>query len=88
MPAYDYKCNQCDHVFEQTKKIADRDDVGTDVCPECATTGQITRQVGSPLVAYSVITKGYGRIDGGFKEVLQKIHSTAGAKKNVSSFLV
>lgn len=88
MPAYDYKCSECDHVFEQTKKIADRDNNDDDVCPECSTTGQITRQVGSPLVAYSIVTKGYGRIDGGFKEVLQKIHSTAGAKKNASSFLI
>lgn len=88
MPVYDYNCNNCGKTFEQTKKIADRDDTDVDVCPECSTTGQITRQVGSPLVAYSIITKGYGRIDGGFKEVLQKIHSTAGAKKNVSSFLV
>lgn len=87
MPTYDYQCSGCDHVFEQTKKIASRDDTGNDVCPNCATVGNITRQVGSPLVAYSIVTKGYGRIDGGFKEVLQKIQSTAGAKKDTSSFL-
>jgi putative FmdB family regulatory protein len=84
MPTYDYKCSQCDNTFEQNKKIAERDSA---ICPECGSIDKVERLVGSPLVAYSVVTKGYGRIDGGFKEVLQKIHSTAGAKKNVSSFL-
>lgn len=85
MPTYDYHCSNCGNSFEQNKKIAERDSA---TCPECGTTDKIERQVGSPLVAYSVITKGYGRIDGGFKEVLQKIHSTAGAKKDASSFLL
>lgn len=87
MPTYDYRCSSCGATFDQHKKISDRDNTASDVCPECTTTGQIDRLVGSPLVAYSIVTKGYGRIDGGFKEVLEKIQSTAGAKKNTSSFL-
>lgn len=88
MPVYDYNCSNCGTTFELNKKISERDEISSEVCPECSTVGQINRQVGAPLVAYSIITKGYGRIDGGFKEVLQKIHSTAGAKKNASSFLI
>lgn len=83
MPVYDYKCYGCDHVFEETKKIADRDDTNGMSCPNCSTaddpsSGKIERLVGSPLVAYSIATAGYGRGAGdGWKEVLQKIHARA-----------
>ena len=32
MPAYDYRCPSCDHVFEVVRAISDRDDVS---CPSC-----------------------------------------------------
>lgn len=47
------------------------------------------RTVSSALVAYSVITKGgYGKADGGWKEVMQKVHAkTPGSQMDkISSF--
>ncbi len=81
MPVYDYKCGKCDHVFELSKKISDRDETSTESCPECSTVGQIERMVGAPLVGYSVsVNGGYGsKVPDGFKEVLKKIHSAPGA---------
>ncbi|MEL7667589.1 MAG: FmdB family zinc ribbon protein [Actinomycetota bacterium] len=32
MPAYDYRCTACDHVFEVVRAISDRAEV---VCPTC-----------------------------------------------------
>lgn len=90
MPIYGYNCTHCDADFDLNKKISDRDVVGSETCPECATVGQIVRQVGSPLVAYSVTTAGgYGRIPDGFKQVLRDIDRKAGVRKanNTSSFL-
>ncbi|MBN2840452.1 MAG: zinc ribbon domain-containing protein [Coriobacteriia bacterium] len=37
MPAYDYRCPSCDHVFEVVRSFADREDV---MCPSCATTAK------------------------------------------------
>lgn len=78
MPYYNFSCQSCDAVFELSRKIADRDEVATETCPECSTVGQITRLVGSPMVGYSVTTPGgYGTIPDGFKEVLRRIHKRA-----------
>jgi len=32
MPLYDYKCKECDHEFEEVRKIKDRYEVS---CPKC-----------------------------------------------------
>ena len=77
MPLYDYSCKKCGHTFEANRKISERDDTASLICPECATTGEIERGVSAPLVAYSIATNGYGKNIGGFKEVLQKIHARA-----------
>lgn len=81
MALYDYQCTSCSATFELSKKISDRDDVSNETCPECATVGQITRQVGSPMVGYSIATSGYGRPPEGFREVLRKIHDRAPGSK-------
>lgn len=91
MALYDYHCNSCEKSFELNKKISERDDVASETCPECSTLGQITRQVGAPLVGYSVsVNGGYGsRVPDGFKEVLRNIDRKSGVKKSnsTSSFL-
>jgi len=88
MPIYDYNCSHCEKDFDMNMKIADRDNVSTIECPQCSTVGQIVRQVGAPLIGYSIATSGYGRGAGdGWKEVLKKIHSAPGAKKGFSSFI-
>ena len=88
MPIYNFACS-CGHTFDQSKKIADRDNVSDDVCPSCSEVGKLTRQVGAPLVAYSVITPGgYGKIPDGFKEVLKNINRKSGVRGNpTSSFM-
>lgn len=36
MPLYDFKCTNCDHVFEEQMKLAELDETcGTTECPEC-----------------------------------------------------
>jgi putative FmdB family regulatory protein len=90
MAFYDFLCGKCDSSFELSKKISERDEVSTDSCPECSTVGQMTRQVGAPMVGYSVTTPGgYGRVPDGFKQVLRNIDKKSGVRKgnNTSSFL-
>ena len=89
MPYYDYTCSSCDSVFELSKKISERDETLSEICPECSTVGLISRMVGTPMVAYSVATSGYGKPPEGFREVLRQIHSRAPDSRmdKTSSFL-
>lgn len=51
MPAYDYRCTSCDHVFEVTRSAAEKRD---ETCPVCA---GVTKRVFTPV---GVVFKGSG----------------------------
>jgi putative FmdB family regulatory protein len=51
MPAYDYKCEPCDAVFEVVRSVSDRSEV---CCPEC---GEAAKRVFTPV---GVVFKGSG----------------------------
>lgn len=89
MTIYAYKCNSCSEDLEMSKKIADRDDTGTDVCPACQTVGQFTRQVSAPVIGYGVTVNGSGKPPEGFREVLRQIHHRAPGSQldKTSSFM-
>jgi putative FmdB family regulatory protein len=91
MPMYDFKCSNCEHIFEENKKISERDDTTSLTCVECSTTGSITRMVGTPLVGYSIsVNGGYGsKVPSGFKDVLNRIHERAPGSRmdKTSSFM-
>lgn len=70
MALYDRECEQCNFVFEVNCKIAEKDHVHP--CPKCkATSG---KWLLSTPRAIPPDRLGRGR-DGGFNEVLAKIHS-------------
>jgi putative FmdB family regulatory protein len=78
MALYDYTCKSCDHTFEQSKRISERDEVSDIICPNCGAMGNVDRCVSAALPAYSVTTPGgYGKIPDGFKEVLKKVYKAA-----------
>jgi len=86
MALYDYACSKCGTRTELSKRISDRDEVATDVCPSCNEVGSLTRCVSSAAISYSAVTSGYGRIDNGFRDVLKKIHAEApGSRLNKTS---
>jgi len=33
MPTFDYKCNNCDHIFEKFKRLSE--DLDLEKCPKC-----------------------------------------------------
>lgn len=71
MPLYDRKCNACDALFEVNCKIAEKDNPHE--CPECGSTDGVWMV--SQLHAIPPDRLGRGK-DGGFKEVLNKIHNS------------
>lgn len=50
MPAYDYECENCGHIFEVSQKMSDKP---LKKCPECK--GKLTRLIGGGT---GVIVKG------------------------------
>lgn len=57
MPVYDYRCNDCEHTVEVTKKISQSSDPET--CPKCEK--EMKKMItGTP----HVIKKGLGWADG------------------------
>jgi putative FmdB family regulatory protein len=45
MPIYEYQCTACEHEFEAIQKFSDAP--VTD-CPECSTTGSVSRKLSTP----------------------------------------
>ena len=70
MPLYDFKCNDCSEIFTVMCKIADRDQ---QVCPKCGTSHYQPHHTQAPPIGDSV-RLGVTKADGGFQEVLSKIH--------------
>ena len=53
MPTYDYVCDACDHAFEQTRMISERDQPISEPCPKCQKEGEVRRD-------WSLTTPGLG----------------------------
>lgn len=86
MPLYNYQCEKCGHVMEMSKKISERDETSADTCSSCDSVGTFKRQVGAPLVAYSVtVNGGYGTVSDGWRDVLRKVHKAPGSRLNETS---
>jgi putative FmdB family regulatory protein len=49
MGFWDYKCEACDHAFEELHSIADQDKPTTEPCPNCGENA-IIRIFGAPIV--------------------------------------
>lgn len=69
MPIYDFKCNQCETVFEVSCTISSKDNQS---CPECGSSEYNHYFKSTPAMGDSV-RLGIRRNDDGFKEVLSKI---------------
>ncbi len=71
MPSYTLKCNDCDTMFNVLCRYAVRDEKP---CPSCQSTNHENHITGAPSLGDSV-RLGITKPDGGFNEVLSKIHS-------------
>lgn len=75
MPVYDFRNKETGEVFEKAMKIADKQQYLAD--------NTNIEQVHSTMNLGDPVRLGVRKADGGFKEVLQKIHSRApGSKLN------
>ena len=72
MPTYDYRCKSCELIFEKLTSISKGHD--PQECPQCKSMdSERFYGVGAPSLG-DPVRLGIRRPDGGFKEVLQRIH--------------
>jgi putative FmdB family regulatory protein len=82
MPIYRMQCNDCENKFEVLCRIAHMDDPHE--CSSCKSTNW-ERIISAPMIC-DPVRVGARKMDTGFKEVLQKIHSRApGSELNKTS---
>ena len=70
MPLYQLKCNECEHIFEVMCTYANR---ASKECPSCQSTNHAAHITSAPALG-DPVRLGVIKPDGGFKEVLSKIH--------------
>lgn len=73
MPRYDYQCQKCMKQFEQFQSISTMYEPENEPCSECGELAVKKIIAGAPAIG-DPVRLGIRRPDGGFKEVLQKIH--------------
>lgn len=85
MPTYEYQCEKCEHYYTQYLSISRMLEPEGEPCPNCAEK-TVKKVMMTPPAFGDPVRLGIRRPDGGFKEVLQKIHgSNRGSKLNTDS---
>lgn len=70
MPLYSYKCESCGHDFDKQLKIAEMNLPESEPCPNCSAT-----TVKKYIAGLGGFNADVVKVDGGFREVIQKIKS-------------
>ena len=72
---YAYICGECDHTFDRTLSLSDREVPLKEDCPACTVGGSIKRNfVGESVVSIDPVTLGRVRPDRDFRNHLDNIH--------------
>ena len=83
MPLYDFRCNDCNTVFNVMCKISERE---SQACESCGSKNYEAHHIGMAPLG-DAVRLGVRQIDNGFREVLHKIGSNNGVKANLKGKL-
>lgn len=74
MPLYEYRCDKCGTIFEKRLSMSDNKLPESEPCPSCSELGNVLQYLGAPPPIHSGHgIASSGKINGGFREVLQKV---------------
>ena len=77
---YAYICGECDHHFDRTLSLSDREVPLKEDCPACTVSGFIKRNfVGESVVSIDPVRLGRVRPDRDFRNHLDNIHKNHGS---------
>jgi putative FmdB family regulatory protein len=81
MPFYDYKCEKCDHLFEEMLKVADRKKPERKKCPGCGASGCVKQHIsGGTGMAIDTNHRVDGNATGAFKDVMERVIQSDGIR--------
>jgi putative FmdB family regulatory protein len=83
MPLYDFKCSDCETVFDVLCKISERE---SQVCTSCGSKNYKAHHLGMAALG-DPVRLGIRTVDSGFKEVLSRINAANGRKANLKDKL-
>lgn len=72
MPFYDFKCDKCEHCWDEMLLYKNREKPLKSPCPKCQKSGSVVRVLGVPTMS-EPHKMGLKRPDQGFREVISKI---------------
>ena len=79
MPTYEYYCESCNHKFEKSLKIAERENPEKECCPNCKK-NTVKQGFFTPPVIADPVTLGVKKPDKGFQEAISRIKEKTGRK--------
>lgn len=82
---YDYYCDKCGKVWEETHSIANRDEPVGKPCP-CEDGGTVKRGVCAPGLNYQGSLSPIKRAGSGWNDVLKGIKKAAGPKSTIEHY--
>lgn len=77
MPLYDYRCQACEHQFDEQHKIAEREAPCSLPCPACGAEGQVNLIVGAPALC-DPVRLGLRKPTPEFREVMNRMKKGVG----------
>jgi hypothetical protein len=72
MPFYDYRCEKCEHTWEEMLKIKDHKKPEKKPCPKCGEKSVKQIILSVPGFAVDTSMQVTNKATGGFKDVMQK----------------
>lgn len=85
MPTYEYECETCKHYFTKFLSISNMKQPEVEPCPKCEALA-VKKVIFTAPALGDPVRLGITRPDGGFKEVLQKVHAAnPGSRLNTDS---
>lgn len=73
MPTYDYICSECNNIFEEIRKIDDRNVPTESPCPSCGKTNCISLHLSAPSLVSPFRIDGLKKPSSQFKERMAQI---------------
>ena len=82
MPYYDYRCSQCNEVFELKLPITEVDTPTKDPCPKCFKTECVEVVIGAPALG-DPVSLGITKPDPEFQRLLGRMKQKFGPKSTI-----
>ena len=77
MPMYDYKCNECSHLWEENLTMSNRDLPCSNPCPNCGKTDCVVKHVGGfPTLATDSTLTADKKTGGRWSEIMERVKNS------------